>query len=517
MVKSMDKKCTKPTVRNYLILFAMSLSVLVLAFNTTAQTNALLIIKREFNISPTSLQWVINIYLLMATSFILIAGKIGDYFEKKKVFISACLLYLFASVFIALSANAAQLLIWRAVQGLFAAFICSGSMSILKTQFDDDHLIWAIGIWSAMVGIGAAIGPYGGGVISDTLSWRYIFWLNTVIMLIASSITLFSMKSEGSFKKNIRVDVKGLILFFIFASTLVFAFSYSNVIGWKNLKIPSLIIISLITGIIFFKYETKHSDPLVHFEFFKNKVFLFANVGIFTTILSEVAIPYFFNIYLQNSTIFDYSASKSGMLLLPFTTMILLSSLLSSYFVKRLGSKLIIILSFLLISLGLIILSYSGIRILYSGLILGMILTGAGMGLVNPLLSSIALSSLPEKFLGEASGVLNTIAYFGEIVAITVGNIIFFTVGRKILFPIVQISKSYSMNFYDQLLLGYKLSVNHYLSNLPQIDKTNCLNIIQNSAKLSFSSILIFIALLTFSVILLSIFFVILNKKDKIF
>jgi MFS family permease len=503
--------------KNYVILFAMSLAMFVLAFNTTAQVNSLLIIQQEFNISATSLQWVVNIYILMAASFILIAGKFGDYFDRKKLFLYSSVFYLFSSIFIALCTNTFQLILGRGIQGLAAAFICSGSMAIIKTQFDEENLIWAVGIWSAMIGVGCAVGPFGGGIISDFLSWRFIFWLNALIIFIAIFITAFCLDYSSVNNKKLTIDYCGLLLFFLAASLIVFAFSYSNVIGWNNLTIPSLIVAGSIFLIIFYRYEIKQPEPLIHFIFFKNKVFLFANIGIFATVFCEMAIPYFFNLYIQNSLILGYSASKSGMLLLPFTTVIFIFSLISSFLVRTMGSKNVIISSFFLITLGLILLSYSGTDIFMLGLITGMILCGLAIGSVNPLLSSLALSTLPEDNIGEASGILNTIAYFAELAAITIGNIIFFSIGRTILNPIIKVNAADKYNSIDQLLIGYKTYIANFINLISPNKKLFAIELIQKAAEFSFSAIILFAAVITFSVGLISIFWILKNKKDKIF
>jgi MFS family permease len=508
---------TKPSFKNYAILFAMSLAMLVLAFNTTALVNSLLIIRQEFNISATSLQWVINIYILMAATFILAAGKLGDYFERKKIFIFSCIFYLFASVLIALCQNTFQLILGRGLQGLAAAFICSGSMTIIKTQFEKENLIWAVGIWSAMIGVGCAIGPFGGGIISDMLTWRYIFWLNALITLIAMLVTIFYFDKTSIKKRKIEVDYIGLFLFLAAAGSIVFAFSYSNVIGWGNFLIPFLIILGLLLLIVFYKYEIKKSEPLVHFKFFRNKVFLFANIGIFSIIFCEMAIPYFFNLYMQNSSLLNYSASESGVLLLPFTVVIFIFSLTSAFFVKIIGPKKIIICSFAVVTIGLLFFAYAGLSMYFHGLIIGMFLCGLAIGSVNPLLASIALSSLPEENIGEASGLLNTIAYFAELAAITIGNIIFFTVGRNILSPILNVSSKATSDSFDRLLIGYKSHISSFMHIISPDTKGYAFDLIQKSAKFSFSSIILFTAILTFCVGLISIFWILMNKKDKMF
>jgi MFS family permease len=160
----------------------MSLAIFVLAVNTSALVNALPVICIQYNMEVSNLQWIMNVYMLAAAAFILIGGRLGDIFNRKKLFLFFSILYSLSSLMIALIDSASVLFTGRLVQGICAAFVTSGSLVFVKLTFDPRRLSLAFGLWSGLVGLGCAIGPFLGGILTDIISWKAIFWLNFIVM-----------------------------------------------------------------------------------------------------------------------------------------------------------------------------------------------------------------------------------------------------------------------------------------------------------------------------------------------
>ena len=502
----MQGESIKYTRKRWFVLGAMSLSVFVLAFNTTALINALPVLRREFEISAASLQWIINAYILAAATFILIAGKLGDIFNRKTFFIFGVILFMIASVLLAECNNTVVLIITRLLQGIAAAFIASGSLAILKNTFHGRELGLAIGIWAAGIGSGNAFGPFLGGMLTEYLSWRYIFWSDALIMIAVILIAVKSI-SNNFLKKEIKdkFDVWGFVLFTSGIFLIVYGLSESQILGWNNPVTFILLISGLILICIFVKVECSVEHPLIHLGFFRKKIFVLANIGIFAVLFAEIAIPYFLNFYFQNSTLFNLSAVEAGLAVLPFSISLFVFTFLSVYVTRVFGYKYSVVGSLFLLVIGLFIFCYMGMKLSYCGLIAAMILCGGGIGICDPVFNVLGMNSLPEKYSGEASGVLNTVVYLGELSAIAFGSVCFFNFGRYTLSPVMKAADlSFTRNLFDKVLLGYNEAVQFLISGMPPGVRNTSLEIIQYSCKISFAGVMLLTALITLAVALIS-------------
>ena len=507
-----------PDYKKWFALFALSLSVFVLAFNTTAVINALPIIREHFDISAASLQWIINAYILAAATTILIAGKLGDIFDRKLLFIFGAFFFTIVSILIAVSNNTPTIITGRLLQGVAAAFIAAGSLSILKNVFDKKELGFAIGIWVTGIGGGNAFGPYGGGLLTDILSWRYVFWLDAVIMAFVVLISFSCLPNNlTKERKNGKFDFLGFILSVTAVFMLVYGLSESQILGWLHPLTYILLIGGIILFCVFIKVELTVENPLIHLEFFKKKVFVLANIGIFVVLLVEIAIPYFLNFYLQNCTIFNYTAGEAGKAVLPFSISLLIFTFLSVFISRFLGYKYAVINSLILLFFGLLIFSITLSQTFYSGLVVAMILCGAGIGICDPVLSVLGMNALPQENSGEASGIINTVVYLGEMSAISLGSICFFVFGRNSISSVTTITNvSVSQNFLDKLLLGNNSDYLKLLTErLPSDDLAFItVNIVKNSAVYGFIAVVFFCMIMVLVIALIAIFG--LTKKDYV-
>ncbi|MCL5260841.1 MAG: MFS transporter, partial [Gammaproteobacteria bacterium] len=460
-----NKKNLPNNISKWFVLAAMAGAFFIVCYNTTALINALPIIANQFHININDLQWVINGYVLTAVSFIALSGRLGDIFDKKKLFLLGALGYLICSIVIALSWNQFSLIGGRAAQGLFAAFIASSTLTIIKATFADKELVLALGIWSAVIGIGNAIGPFVGGFITTYFNWHYIFWANAVLMSFSIIVAKLAVKNFKKVEQKISIDYTGAILLSIGLFLLVLALVQGNIWGFISIKILMLLILGVVVLIILMKVESKKTWPIISFQFFYDKIFLFSSFGMFIAIACSIIVPYFLNFYLQNSYILGYSPVLAGAALLPFSFSILIASLFLPKINNRIELHYILPAALLLLAFALLGLGLSCLFVNYKSIVLFLILSGFGLGLVLPVFQKMALSCFTEQNIGQGSGLVNMTAYLGDLLAVTLGSIAFYFFGGLV---VKSGTKGYFFQQFNEhflvnaALLGDKTTQNYF-------------------------------------------------------
>lgn len=483
-------------------LVSMSLAIFVLTFNTTALVNALPVICVQYDMEVSNLQWIMNIYMLAAASFILIGGRLGDIFNRKKLFVFFSLVYSLSSLMIALIDSPFVLFTGRLVQGICAAFVTSGSLAFVKLTFDPRRLSLAFGLWSGLIGFGCAIGPFLGGMLTDVISWKAIFWMNFIIMGIVVYLSQkYLPNSSKSISRKVSIDIRGVILF----SLSIFLITY-GLIRMSDSGIFTLVNISfIVTGIVLFYVfiiaENKPEHPLIHFELLKNKCFLCGIIGLFIMMVADMGIPYFLNIYMQNKIIFDFSPGESGAMILPFTVAIFIFSFATHPLLKVIGNRRrsAILISMTAIVIGEVILVF-GCYILSLKLIaIALIITGSGMGVCFPLFNILAMSSTHDCNAGEASGIVNTFSYMAELSGIVICNLFFFGAGHLNLSLNSKFSELGYMSYdiMDKVLLGKGQEVLEIVKCYPVDSQKEVFLLAKKSVIMSMSATILFLVIIT--------------------
>lgn len=482
------------------ILYAMGISMFTLGFNTTSIINAIPIISGNFSMEPTSIQWILNIYTILTASLILIAGKLNDIFSKKYFFIIGIVFYLLASIVIAGSNSSFQIILGRAMQGFSAAFITTSSLAILKTVFSEDELNLAIGIWVSLIGIGNATGPFGGGFITDFFGWRYIFWLNFILLLFPFLVVAIFFKREFLYREQREnIDYIGFVLFSIGMLLLVIGLTDVNIYGWKSRVIYVLIFSGAVILCVFYFYDRKISYPLLNFKYFRNRVFIVSVLGLALSTFIAMLIPYFLNLYLQNPLIYNYTPLKAGIILFIFAGASFLGAGFSSFIIRIYGNRKTAFLAFALLIVPLFLIGFFIEFIGIYQLSAILFFAGLGVGITEPLFSTIGLNLFPQNESGQASGILNTGVYISELLAIVSGSIFFFAFGRIKMESIdryMSKSNKLSNQFIDKLLVGEHSALESVNKLVGNTDSDSALNIIKSSGIVSFSSVIIFTLIL---------------------
>jgi EmrB/QacA subfamily drug resistance transporter len=410
--------------RIWLMLTAMCLAIFSAAFNTTSVMNALVAMNDSLHFSATSMQWLVNAYLLASASFIVVGGQLGDMFGRRRIFLMGAGGFIIASLIIAISHNPTLTIVGRALQGLSAAILTPGTLAMIKVGFPENLQSLGIGIWTSAIGLGFAFGPVISGIFTTYASWRWIFWSNVPLMLFAMVVArLFAQPTHGE-KENIPMDSYGLILLVCGLVPFTLGLVEGNVWGWLSLPTLGLLIGGIIILIIFWVVEHKVNSPLVHFHHFREKIFIAGNLGIGVSAFVLLGCLYFFNTLIQNPVLFHYSPLQAGLALLPMSISMFVVSFIAPLITRRVGFRAPMAIAFIILAIACWLLHDLSMTSTYHNMWLPLLLFGSGLAVCFSSSSALGLSALPREKAGEGAGVINTINYYAGVLCVAIGTLI---------------------------------------------------------------------------------------------
>lgn len=431
----MFKLTVSENARNWLVVIAMCISVFAVSYTTTATLNSLPMLANDLHMSPNALQWVLSSYSLATGAFIIVGGQLGDLFNYRRAFYIGVVIFTIASVVIAFANSGLWMIMGRTIQGLGAAFITPLTLSLIKINFEGERVKSAIAIWAATLSLGFSIGPVFGGIFTTLLSWRAIFWLSLVIILVGATLLMITpvKAKQSADSKTIRLDFIGLLLLIIGLVPLLLGLSEGNGWGWANVYTWGCMLGGIILLVIFFFVEIKTESPLVHFQHFKQRLFAVALVGQACTIMLNLAFLYFFNLYVQTPALLHYSPIDAGLAILPMSILVFLVSFAAPHLVKRYGYRCPLTLGFIIEAIGFYLLYKTPLSATYLDLWPALVLIGLSTGLLFASFSGLAMTSFPPEHTGQASGILGTDMYVAASMGTAISMIFYLNAGRHTL------------------------------------------------------------------------------------
>jgi EmrB/QacA subfamily drug resistance transporter len=409
-------------VRKWWTLTAVCLGVFMLLLDLTIVVVALPEIQVALDAELSDLQWVIDAYALSLAAFLLTAGVIGDRAGRRVVFAAGIVVFTLASLLCGIAGDPAFLAIARALQGVGGAIMFATSLALLSTAYQVRDRGTAFGVFGATTGIAVALGPVLGGAITSGLSWRWIFFVNLPVGIIALAVTLRQV-TESRDPRPRRLDWAGFATFSAGLALLVYGLIRANEAGWGSGEVLGSFAASLILLLAFAIAETLQREPMFDFALLRVPTFvggLFAAFGISASLLSMFT---FIVLYLQN--VLGYSAIEAGVRFLPLTGAMFVCAAIAGRLSARVATRLLIAPGFVLVGLGLLLMHGIGVADGWTALLPGMILSGIGGGLVNVPLASTAVAVVDPARAGMASGVNGTFRQVGIATGIAALGAIF--------------------------------------------------------------------------------------------
>jgi EmrB/QacA subfamily drug resistance transporter len=408
--------------RKWWTLIAVCTAVFMLLLDITVVNVALPNIQRELHSSFSDLQWVVDAYSLTLAAFLLTAGVVGDIYGRREVFAVGLAVFSVASLVCGLSTSPLMLNLARAVQGVGGAIMFATSLALIANAFLGRDRGTAFGIYGAVIGGAVAIGPLLGGAITSAFGWRWIFFLNVPIGVVAVGIT-FSKIDRSKDERAHRIDWIGFVSFSASLFLLVYALVRGNALGWGSATIVSLLVASGALMVVFFVNEVWTPEPMLDLNLFRIPAFIGVSAVAFTLAASIFAMFLYLTLYLQDDL--GYGPLAAGARFLPLTLLAFAVAPVAGRLSVRVRSRWLLGVGMLLIAGGLLSMSQTSPSSSWTVLLPGFILCGAGIGTVNPVLASGAISVVQPQRSGMASGANNTFRQVGIATGIAVLGAIF--------------------------------------------------------------------------------------------
>ncbi|MDJ0344316.1 MFS transporter [Streptomyces sp. H10-C2] len=399
-------------------LVAVCLGTFMLLLDVTIVIVALPDITSSLGASLSDLQWVIDIYALALAALLIGAGSAADVVGRRKMYVAGTIVFAGASLACGLAPNTTVLVAMRAVQGIGAAAMFATTLSLLAAVYQGRDRSVALGVWGAVSGGAAALGPIAGGLLTEGIDWRWIFFVNLPVSLAAVWLTLKVVPESRREGAGHRIDWAGTGTFTLFAGLTTYAVIRADAVGWGSGRTIGTLVAAVAALGLFIAVERRTSHPLLDLALFRNASFVGVMAGALALNAAAFGFLPYTSIWLQ--TLLGLSPVIAGLVLVPLAAISFLTAALGGRFLHGAPYRLVIGTGLLLIGAGAFAQSALDAGSGWPSLTAGLLLAGIGVGLVNPAVAGAALASVPPHRAGMASGAVNTFRQLGYALGVAV-------------------------------------------------------------------------------------------------
>ena len=399
--------------RKWWTLIAVCVATFMLLLDITIVNVALPSIQSSLNASLSSLQWVVDAYALTLASFLLVFGSLGDRLGRRRIFSIGFGVFTIASLLCGLANGETWLIVTRGLQGLGAALVSPAALSIVTSTFrEGQERTRALGVWAAIAVGGGAVGLLLGGILVETLSWPWIFFVNVPVGIATFIVSLRFVPESKDEHAHKSFDIAGAVTVTGGLIALVYGIVRSAESGWGSGEVLGFLGLAVVLLAAFVFIESRSVEPLVRLSIFGVRTVRGANVAMFVVAAGMFAMFFFNTLYVQR--VLGYSPLEAGLAFLPFTLGIIIGAGLAQPLVPKVGAREVPLAGSALAVVGLLLFLRLGPDSTYFPDLLGPImLISIGMGLVFVPVTLIATSGVPVDDAGLASGLFNTSQQIG--------------------------------------------------------------------------------------------------------
>jgi EmrB/QacA subfamily drug resistance transporter len=407
-------------MRTWWPLVAVSLGTFMLLVDVTIVNVALPNMAADLKTSFSSLQWVVDVYALALAALLLGAGTVADRLGHRRVYVAGLLLFALASLASGLSPNSGMLILARGVQGLGGAAMFATTFALLNSTYQGRDRGTAYGVWGAIGGASAAIGPIVGGLLTEGLSWRWIFFVNLPVSVLTVALCLVVLDPDSGEGKRTGVDLPGMLSFSLAAGGLTYGLILAGDHGWGAPAALWWFATAAVALIAFVLIERRVAQPMLDLALLRNASFTGSLLaGFFLSAASFSGLVYS-SIWLQS--VLGLSPIQAGLAGgLPLSAAAFVTAGLSGRLLHGRPPGPVMSAALVLIGLGGVI---EAVQLRgdarWPALFIGLVLVGVGVGMATPILSSTAMSAVPLQRGGMAAGAVNTARQLGLAVGIAV-------------------------------------------------------------------------------------------------
>jgi EmrB/QacA subfamily drug resistance transporter len=404
--------------RRLVVLAICCFSLLMVGLDTTIVNVALPSIRTELHASVSGLQWVIDAYTLVLASLLMLAGSTADRIGRKRIFRAGLVVFSLGSLFCGLAPTLGWLIAARVLQAVGGSMLNPVAMSIIRNVFDDPReRAQAIGAWGAVFGLSMALGPVVGGALVDSVGWRWVFFVNVPIGVIAFVLTtLYVPRSRAAHAR--RLDPLGQVLVIASLASLTYAIIDAPRASWTSAGTLGLFAFSLVCFGVLVWYELRRPEPLIEMRFFRSVPFSGASMIAVCAFAAAGGLLFLNTLYLQG--VRHLSPFHAGLYLLPAAGMVLVSAPISGRLVARRGPRASLVAAGAALTAASIMLTQITPTTSTGYLLGAYFVFGMGWGLVNPPITNTAVSGMPASQAGVASAIASTSRQVGMTLGVAV-------------------------------------------------------------------------------------------------
>jgi EmrB/QacA subfamily drug resistance transporter len=415
----------KTPPQKWLVLFSIGIGTFMTALDTSVVNTVLPVISKSLYAEISTVEWIVTIYLLVLSGLLLSFGRLGDLRGHKTIYIIGFIVFLFGSVLCGIASKVHMLIIFRALQALGAAMLSANSPAILTKNFPDSERGKALGLQATMTYLGLTVGPSLGGWLATQLGWRFVFFINIPVAMIAIWLSLRSIPNDSFVKQEDHFDTKGALIFLLGLSALLLPLNQGYRWGWNSVLVISMLFASIILLGLFIHLERSAKHPMLDLSLFKESGFSLAVSSAVFNYIGVFSVIFLMPFYLIQGR--DLTAAQAGLLLTaqPIVMAIIapISGTLSDYIGTRIPST----FGMFILSAGILMLSRLDGMSTDLQIIISMAVVGFGTGTFISPNNSALMGSAPRDMQGIAAGVLATARNFGMVLGVGLAGAIFTT------------------------------------------------------------------------------------------
>jgi EmrB/QacA subfamily drug resistance transporter len=404
----------------------VSFGLFMVTLDNLVVSTALNVIRTDLHATLAQLEWVVNAYTLVFAVFLIMGAALGDRFGRKRAFIAGLVVFTGASAAAALSSTAGELVAARAVQGIGGALIMPLSLVLISEAFPAERRGAVLGAWSAIAGLGVAIGPLVGGAIVSGIAWEWIFWVNVPVGLVLIPLAWTKLtESRGPFD---RLDPLGFVLASAGLFGVVWALVRAPSHGWRSGEVLTTMILGLVLIVGFALWERRAPAPMLPMRFYRNRTFAMTQLVSLLMYFGLFGVVFLIAQFLQFAQ--GYSPFEAGLRTLPWTGVPMFIAPIAGTIAEKVGGGRV-----MAVGLGFMAAGFAYLAavvtpdVSYIKQVPGLVGAGIGMGLYFSPVAHTILSSVRPQEAGQASGAHSATREIGGVLGVAVLATIFASYG----------------------------------------------------------------------------------------
>jgi EmrB/QacA subfamily drug resistance transporter len=395
-------------------------SLFIVGLDSTIVNLALPAIRSELGASVTELQWTIDAYTLVLASLLMVSGSTADRAGRRRTFQAGLVLFGIGSLLCGFAPTVELLIAFRMLQAIGGSMLNPVAMSIITNTFTDPReRAQAIGVWGGVVGLSMAVGPVVGGALVDSVGWRFIFWINVPVTVLAVVLAALFVPESRSLVPR-RIDPVGQVLVVLLLGGLTYGIIEGREAGWTSPLILGCFALTVAAAVTLVLYEQRRDQPLLEPRFFRSAPFSGATLIAVAGFSALSGFLFLNSLYLQS--VRGYSALHAGLLTLPMAAMTVVFAPISGWLVGHRGPRLPLVVAGTMLAASGLFLSRLTTSTTVVVLALGYLVFGIGFGMLNSPITNAAVSGMPREQAGVAAAVASTSRQVGASLGVAIAG-----------------------------------------------------------------------------------------------